>query len=498
MSDEAVLRIVVQSSSDSPSSEWDPSQLAELSSLLSELESIDPATVSEALKGGIYNLLGEIVESLPKIQYQDITGKPVEIPPNAEARQRQAHYADLLGVTAPPTPQEEAKKRVDQLLHMEEVRKLVDEMLPIVPVAPPILLTPEEEAKKRVDRLLHLNEVNKLVDEMMKRLEVPVLELTPSEKAKDLYDKWKERQEVLEELAKLKPADVIKLPTLDVIPVETELGKLLGALGPLRGSLGGVLGPAGGATLDIMSGLDKAGGLGMDSFAGAAGPAGLIALAAMKADRYVRDMMKGAVNTVSGLAEGVASASSDPAGPIAAMGQAASSAADKLGPLSYTATIAGESLKGLASVMQAINATAERYGEYSPQIAQAQAVAEIRQTMGDFRRAQEVSGEISKFLIAQSDLQQRFEDVKVRLLNQMLPVITQMVGQIELIVSSAENAMRGFELVSDPLTAIAEAARRLINLKEDENAPEVEDPTAQLNNPRFFETPDVGGWSPDR
>lgn len=249
---------------------------------------------------------------------------------------------------------------------------------------------------------------------------------------------------------------------------------------------------------DILKTIRGALGGGISSFLGAAGPAGLAVAAGMEMDRLVKGAIKTGVNLATTPFSMATSPSADPAEGIGKLGEAASKAGEQLGPFSYALTFAGESLKALSGIMQDLTKTAERYGEYNAQIAQAQAIAEIRQTMGDFRRSQVAATELSKFVMAQSDLQQRFEDIKIKALNRLLPLITGAVQSIETIVAGHENIAEAIGVLVRPLSLIATSASELLGLEKDKNLPEVEDPTTQILNPRMFETPNVGGFAPDR
>jgi hypothetical protein len=237
---------------------------------------------------------------------------------------------------------------------------------------------------------------------------------------------------------------------------------------------------------------------GESSIAAAAGPVGMAVAAGMAIDNAVKGAIKSTIGLVGGLATDIASPNADPAEPIAKMGEAATAAGDKLLGFGQGLVVVGESLKALSSVMEALDATSKRYGEYSPEIAQASAVAEIRQTMGDFRRAQEVSGEMAKYIIAQSDLQQRFEDMKVKLLTQMMPLITHTVELIEVIVAAGDGSIDAIKGLTYPLTHLAQMASEMVGMQRDDRLPDMEDPTTQIINPKFGELPSMGGWAPDR
>ncbi len=153
--------------------------------------------------------------------------------------------------------------------------------------------------------------------------------------------------------------------------------------------------------------------------------------------------IKSVVGGIGGIAQSIASPDTDPSVPIAKLGDAASSAGEKiflLNPAIGTAAVLfGETGKALAGLMQNLDKTAERYGEFNPQIAQQQAMAEVRQAMGDLRRSQEIAPELARYVRVQSELTQKFEDIKVKLLTQILAVVNPILEILERIVPDSNN-----------------------------------------------------------
>lgn len=226
--------------------------------------------------------------------------------------------------------------------------------------------------------------------------------------------------------------------------------------------------------------------------ASAAVPIALVVGAAVAIKTAVDQLVKGVAAAVREVLTTIASADADPAKPIAALGEASTKAGEKLLVLGTHAVIVGETLKTLAAVMQAIDKTAERYGEYNPQIAQAQAVAEIRHVMGDLRRSQQISAEMARYIAARSDLQQKWEDIKVRLLNKLLPLITRILEMLEAAMAAGEGIGDSISALLNPLSTIADAITKLLDMQRDK---EPMDPTEQiLNNPNFAQG---GAWVPD-
>lgn len=192
-------------------------------------------------------------------------------------------------------------------------------------------------------------------------------------------------------------------------------------------------------------------------------------------------------------------AASDTGGSISQIGGGISAVGDQL---SAAVPMIGGFVKGLGAgveafggLVKAINEVAERYGEYSSEIASAQAVAEIRQAMGDFRRAQEISADMADFIHEQSEMQQKFEDLKIKLLMQIVPAITRILEIMDMgvdlgpITSALDNLL-------DPVAALASAGAEMVNMNRDKGLPDVEDPAAMLRNRNFDSK--GGDWVPNR
>ncbi len=223
-----------------------------------------------------------------------------------------------------------------------------------------------------------------------------------------------------------------------------------------------------------------------------AGGAALGVGAAIMAAGMVKDLGKALLNSVVSIKSFASSSSSDPGAQLSKLGEGAASAAEKIPILGSYFAIAGDFVKDFGVIMQNLNQTAERYGEYSPQIAGAQAQAEITQTLGDMRRAQTIAPELTKFLQAQSDIQQKIEDTKIRLLMKLMPAITHMVEILEAIMPVAESTAEAVIIALAPLGVISSVARSMLNIQEDANKPLPHDPTDLLLNDRRFTQPGMG------
>lgn len=175
---------------------------------------------------------------------------------------------------------------------------------------------------------------------------------------------------------------------------------------------------------------------------------------------------------------------------ISAVGEKLSTALPMVG--GFVAGL-GKATEAFGSLISAVNEVADRYGEYSPQIAQAQAMAEIKQTMGDFRRAQEIGTEMARFVTAQADMQQKFEDIKIKLLMQMVPVLTRILEFLESEMFSGDGIENALKLLVSPMNVIAENASVLGKVEQERSLPV--DPSTMLLSENFN---DAGRWVPQR
>jgi tetratricopeptide (TPR) repeat protein len=153
-------------------------------------------------------------------------------------------------------------------------------------------------------------------------------------------------------------------PAPEAIP-EAGRGKnpVMAFLQGIRGLLGGTFGRVVGGGLDVAAAMGQMGGGGASTAA-----------------------------ALAGIFSGAALA-------VGALGTAAMAAADELGRL------------------------AERYAPYSPELALAQAEAQIYTTLHEIRRAQEYGGSLAEFVRAQVVLQNKVEDARVQFMTAIQPAV---------------------------------------------------------------------------
>ena len=225
---------------------------------------------------------------------------------------------------------------------------------------------------------------------------------------------------------------------------------------------------------------------GMAAMASAAPVVGAIVAAGVAIQNAINGVIKGIVSGAGKLAAGFASPEADPAVPLRNLGDAASNVGEKMSGvvpvLGQLTMVAGEVGKSLADVMQALDKTATRYAEYNPEIAMAQAINEINHTMRDMGRAQELGPELARYIQVQGDLQQKFEEIKVKVLLKILPIVTNIVSLLEKVMPDGEGVANVIQALTLPLSALASAANTLVGIQADATRPDAIDPSNLIIN----------------
>lgn len=237
------------------------------------------------------------------------------------------------------------------------------------------------------------------------------------------------------------------------------------------------------------SGSMGAGG-GMASGLAAAAPEIALVVAAAEATKAVlKSVRDGAVDAVHGLgdfATAIAIPDATPSKAVAGMGESAKKFGDQVlyvaPALGILASTAGEAATSLAKFMDVLDQRVNKYAEMNPQIAQAQAINEIKQTMGDLRRAQESGPQLARYLQLQGEMQQKFEDIKIKILLKILPIVNAIGTIMEKLVPSGEGIEQAITALHAPFAALVAVANMIANIQEDANRPEIHDPTDLIIN----------------
>jgi hypothetical protein len=261
-----------------------------------------------------------------------------------------------------------------------------------------------------------------------------------------------------------------------VTPIASFLDQLLG----LRGSLGGAFGALAGAALDLVAafknlrqeavpaGTARRGALAAGFFGapGAAvtaykayregGSEAAVAslagsAATMAALKLFSDALTTATAAVGRFAVGLVSPDANPANFVATIGSAVSGVSSTLfainPALGAFASVLGAGIGVLGDFMRAMDGMVERYAQYSPELAVAQAQAEMVQMMNDIRRSREATPDLLRYIQERTILQQKIEDAKIRFMSQMMPLALDLMKIVESMIPLLQGMFAGVSLL---------------------------------------------------
>jgi hypothetical protein len=212
--------------------------------------------------------------------------------------------------------------------------------------------------------------------------------------------------------------------------METLMNAILGS----RGAIGGALGPLAGAGLDVAAAVqdnrkaaaarEQAGVAGATTGASGAEAALPVIGAVIGAVDAVGRSFESMATAQIDFRDALVSASTSPGEYIDSIGQTVTAFVSSIPVIGGFLGAMSEATFSLGSFMQAADAMADRYAAYSPDISVAQSMADVTQTLGDLRRAQEIGPDMAQFVNAESQLRQTFENEKIKILHALLPLAT--------------------------------------------------------------------------
>lgn len=169
--------------------------------------------------------------------------------------------------------------------------------------------------------------------------------------------------------------------------------------------------------------------------------------------RKMRESIDSAIDAAGNFASGMAAADASVSSSLGTMANYITTVSDKLADdfpvLGMLGSAAGHAAAALGRFTGALDATAERYAQFSGPLASALAVSEVTQTLNDIRRAQQVTPELLRYIQARTELQQRFEDAKVRFINRITPLAVRGMESIENIMDVIDAVAEGITTISD-------------------------------------------------
>lgn len=214
----------------------------------------------------------------------------------------------------------------------------------------------------------------------------------------------------------------------------------------LAGGQKGFLGGIGGSIANLMKQQKQppipgaAGGTGMAGMAATAAP--ILALI-----DQVKQTITGTIDQVGKFGASVAAIDAD------GLMQNTNEVIKKFGFVGEVAGAFGDALFGIIGAM---DQTASRLAQYSPELAVTEAMIEVRQIMNDMRRANQMGSELADYLEQRQNLRERLEAVMERLAKKLIPLVTQILEHVESMVNVAEGGFTGATLAVESLNQFAQ------------------------------------------
>jgi hypothetical protein len=159
--------------------------------------------------------------------------------------------------------------------------------------------------------------------------------------------------------------------------------------------------------------------------------------------------------------------------------------------------ILGELGKSFGALIQEIEGHVQRYGEFNPQIALAQAQSEMIGMMNDIRRAQEIAPDLVRYIKARTDLEQKYEDMKIRILQQLMPLVTAGMGGIEAVLPLVEQLITIGRLILENtpglnILVVLQRIKEALEAQQEENF----DPLEIIRQQEGIKDLDIGVYTP--
>jgi hypothetical protein len=164
-------------------------------------------------------------------------------------------------------------------------------------------------------------------------------------------------------------------------------------------------------------------------------------------------------------------------GAAGAAGAVMTTFAESFGSVGLVATAVAVSLGAVAvsgwALARMFNEQAHQYEQFSAPLAQATALADVRQTLGDVRRAQEVGPSLARFVEAQSKLEQTVQDVGADIVRELGPTMVAILENTKELITTFGPAISSLVM----LVELSGGIFTLIRQSKDENANNVNLPS---------------------
>ncbi len=238
----------------------------------------------------------------------------------------------------------------------------------------------------------------------------------------------------------------------------------------------------------------------------AAGSLGIVA-AVVAAEVLLRNALESAVQSVTGFASALSDPGNDPSVIFDNLGESIKKSTAWMiylgNAIGVVGPVVGDVVASFGELQRNLDGMVTRYAGYSPLLASVTAQAEVTQVLGDLRRAQSAAPDLARYVQARTELQQRYEDIKVEFLKAITPAVITGMRTVELGLPVLRVVVEQLKMVGAAFQPIADVLGD-INHKMRENEPSnPEFPTDiimdQQGKPTFpFELREEGPRMPGR
>jgi len=105
-------------------------------------------------------------------------------------------------------------------------------------------------------------------------------------------------------------------------------------------------------------------------------------------------------------------------------------------------------------------------------VALAQAQAQVIATLGDLRRAQEAGPQLAEYIRARTELQQKWEDMKVRLLQRIVPMLNSGMGILEKLIPLVEAIVASIAMMAGDTDVLKNGVENILKRLREEKGEE--------------------------
>lgn len=195
---------------------------------------------------------------------------------------------------------------------------------------------------------------------------------------------------------------------------------------------------------------------------------GAVVAGAMILDQAMRALAHGAVDTVSSIGRfsvTMVSASTDVAQAASLIGNTLEGVSETMFKVSAAAGmvfgIDAALFNTLADFQTQMEGMVNRFAGFGPGVAETSAQMGVLNVLNDIRRGQEAAPALNEYLIARTEVQQKFEDIKIKFLQSLAPIATEGLHILATMLPLLELLAAAIPYTTPGMLAQAAKAKRL-------------------------------------